>query len=304
MGIILTLGKQLLTMFLYMLIGFLLFKKDLVTKEGSRSLANLLLYCILPCVIIRSFYTGRTPEKTISFLWSLGLAVLALGLSIVMCALLFRKAPIDNIGCAFSNAGFMGIPLVTSLLGPEAVFYSAGFVAVLNVLQWTYGQWVLSKGKMKLSAGTILKNPIVISFLTGLALFASGLQLPEVAANAMNSISALNAPVAMIILGVYLAQTDLGSVVSAPRLYFVSLIRLILIPLITLACLLPFRGVDTQIILTIMLVASAPIGSNIAVYTQKLGMDYTYAVQTVCVSTVLSIISMPCVIALTQTAVN
>jgi len=304
MGIILTLGKQLLTMFLYMLIGFLLFKRELVTKEGSKSLANLLLYCILPCVIIRSFYIERTPEKTVSFLWSLRLAALALGLSMTVCAVLFRKAPIDNIGCAFSNAGFMGIPLVTSLLGAEAVFFSAGFVAVLNVLQWTYGQWVLSKRKMKLSAGTVLKNPIVISFLVGLALFASGLPLPEVAANAMNSISALNAPVAMIILGVYLAQTDLYSLAVSPRLYAVSLVRLILIPLVTLACLLPFRGVDAQIVLTIMLVASAPIGSNIAVYTQKLGMDYTYAVQTVCVSTVLSILSMPCVIALAQMAVS
>lgn len=304
MGIVLTLSKQLLTMFLYMLIGFLLFKKELVTKEGSKSLANLLLYCILPCVIIRSFYTQRTPEKTVSFLWSLGLAILTLALSMAVCAFLFHKAPIDNIACAFSNAGFMGIPLVTSLLGSEAVFYSAGFVAILNVLQWTYGQWALSKGKIKLSVGTVLKNPIVISFLLGIALFAIRLPLPEVVMNAMNAISALNAPVAMIILGVYLAQTDILSMVTNPRLYMVSLVRLVLIPLLTLTCLILFQGVDTQIVLTLMLVASAPIGSNIAVYTQKLGMDYTYSVQTVCNSTVLSIITMPCVIALTQTAIR
>ena len=270
MGIILTLGKQLLTMFLYMLIGFLLFKKELITKEGSKSLAHLLLYCILPCVIIRSFYTERTPEKTTAFVWSLGLAVLALGLSMAVCAVLFRKSPIDNIACAFSNAGFMGIPLVTSLLGSEAVFYSAGFVALLNVLQWTYGQWALSKGKVKLSAGTVFKNPIVISFVVGLLLFFTGLPLPEIATNAMNSISALNAPVAMIILGVYLAQTDIGSMVTSLRLYWISLVRLILIPILTLLCLLPFQSVDTQIVLTLMLVASAPIGSNIAVYTQNL----------------------------------
>lgn len=304
MGIILTLGKQLLTMFLYMLIGFLLFKKDLVTKEGSRSLANLLLYCILPCVIIRSFYTERTPEKTAAFLWSLGLAALTLVLSMAVCAFLFRKSPIDNIACAFSNAGFMGIPLVTSLLGTEAVFYSAGFVALLNVLQWTYGQWALSKGKVKLSVGTVVKNPIVISFLVGIVLFITGLPLPEVGTNAMNAISALNAPIAMIILGVYMAQTDILSMVTTPRLYVVSAVRLVLIPLLTLACLLPFRGVDTQIVLTLMLVASAPIGSNIAVYTQKLGMDYTYSVQTVCNSTVLSIISMPCVVAFAQMVVH
>ncbi len=303
MGIILTLGKQLLTMFLYMLIGFLLFKKELITKEGSKSLAHLLLYCILPCVIIRSFYTERTPEKTTAFVWSLGLAVLALGLSMAVCAVLFRKSPIDNIACAFSNAGFMGIPLVTSLLGSEAVFYSAGFVALLNVLQWTYGQWALSKGKVKLSAGTVFKNPIVISFVVGLLLFFTGLPLPEIATNAMNSISALNAPVAMIILGVYLAQTDIGSMVTSLRLYWISLVRLILIPILTLLCLLPFQSVDTQIVLTLMLVASAPIGSNIAVYTQKLGMDYTYSVQTVCNSTVLSIVSMPCIVALAQIAV-
>jgi len=283
-------------MFLYMGIGWLLFKKKLITVEGSKSLANLLLYCILPCVILRSFTIGRTPEKITAFLMSFGLALLLLLLSMFIAFIVYRKSPIDNIGSAFSNAGFMGIPLVTSLLGNDAVFYAAGFVALLNALQWTYGQWIMSGDRKMVSFQAILKNPIILSLLIGIAVFLGNITIPEILASAMNSISALNAPIAMIILGVYLAQTDIFKIVTSPRLYKCTFVRLLLIPAFTILCLVPFCKGNADIITTLILIASAPIGSNVAVYAQKLGLDYTYAVQIICLSTIFSIFSMPLVI--------
>lgn len=300
MSTTLTIGKQILTMFLYMGIGFLLYKRKLVTKEGSKALAHLLLYCVLPCVIIRSFGIARTPENTGELLASLGLAAASLLLSMAISALLFRKSPIDNFGCAFSNAGFMGFPLITAILGGEAVFYAAGFVALLNALQWTYGQWVLTGDKRQISAKAVIKNPIIISLAVGLLLFFTGLPLPSIITNTMTSLAALNAPVAMIVLGVYLAQTDIVKMLATPRLYWGSAVRLVIIPAATLALLLPFAGRLGHISMALLLVAAAPVGSNVAVYAQKLDLDYTYAVQTVCISTILSIISMPLLIGLAQ----
>lgn len=300
MSTTLTIGRQILTMFLYMGIGFLMYKRKLITKEGSKALAHLLLYCVLPCVIIRSFGTARTPENTIELLVSLALAAASLALSMLISAILFRKSPIDNFGCAFSNAGFMGFPLITALLGNEAVFYAAGFVALLNALQWTYGQWVLTGDKKQMSAGAVLKNPIIISLAVGLILFFTGFPLPEILTNTMSSMAALNAPVAMVVLGVYLAQTDIVKMLTTPRLYWVSVVRLAIIPLATLFVLLPFAGKFSNISMALLLVASAPVGSNVAVYAQKLDLDYTYAVQTICISTIFSIISMPLIIGLAQ----
>lgn len=285
--------RQIVIMFLYMAIGGLLFQKGLITKEGSKSLANLLLYVVLPCVVVKSFCVARTPERTsgllVSFLAALGILLLAMAVS----HLLFQKNPIDDFGAAFSNAGFMGFPLVAAVQGSEAIFYAAGFVALLNALQWTYGQSLISGDPGYRSPKAILKNPLVLSLLLGILIFCFEIPVPAIASDLLAALSALNAPLAMVILGVYLAQTDPKTLFNDPHLYVVAAARLVLIPLLTIRVLKLLPAQYAAIATTLVIVAAAPIGSNVAVYAQKLGKDYAYAVRGVCLSTLLSVITMP-----------
>lgn len=285
--------RQSIIMFIYMAIGGLLFKKGLITKEGSKSLANLLLYAVLPCVVVKSFCVARTPERMsgllVSFLAALGILLLAMAVS----HLLFKKNPIDDFGAAFSNAGFMGFPLVAAVQGSEAIFYAAGFVALLNALQWTYGQSLISGDPSYRSPKAILKNPLVLSLLLGLLIFCFELPVPAIASDLLAALAALNAPLAMVILGVYLAQTDAKTLFNDPHLYVVAAARLVLIPLLTAWMLKLLPAQYAAITTTLVIVAAAPIGSNVAVYAQKLGKDYAYAVRGVCLSTLLSAITMP-----------
>ena len=285
--------RQSIIMFVYMAIGGLLFKKGLITKEGSKSLANLLLYAVLPCVVVRSFCVARTPERMsgllVSFLAALGILLLAMAVS----HLLFKKNPIDDFGAAFSNAGFMGFPLVAAVQGSEAIFYAAGFVALLNALQWTYGQSLISGDPSYRSPKAILKNPLVLSLLLGILIFCFELPVPAIASDLLAALAALNAPLAMVILGVYLAQTDAKTLFNDPHLYVVAAARLVLIPLLTAWMLKLLPAQYAAITTTLVIVAAAPIGSNVAVYAQKLGKDYAYAVRGVCLSTLLSAITMP-----------
>lgn len=285
--------RQSVIMFLYMAIGGLLFQKGLITKEGSKSLANLLLYAVLPCVVVKSFCVARTPERTsgllVSFLAALGILLLAMAVS----HLLFKKNPIDDFGAAFSNAGFMGFPLVAAVQGSEAIFYAAGFVALLNALQWTYGQSLISGDPGYRSPKAILKNPLVLSLLLGILIFCFELPVPAIASDLLAALAALNAPLAMVILGVYLAQTDPKTLFNDPHLYVVAAARLVLIPLLTILVLKLLPAEYAAIATTLVIVAAAPIGSNVAVYAQKLGKDYAYAVRGVCLSTLLSAITMP-----------
>lgn len=285
--------RQIVIMFLYMAIGGLLFQKGLITKEGSKSLANLLLYVVLPCVVVKSFCVARTPERTsgllVSFLAALGILLLAMAVS----HLLFQKNPIDDFGAAFSNAGFMGFPLVAAVQGSEAIFYAAGFVALLNALQWTYGQSLISSDPGYRSPKAILKNPLVLSLLLGILIFCFEIPVPAIASDLLAALSALNAPLAMVILGVYLAQTDPKTLFNDPHLYVVAAARLVLIPLLTILVLKLLPAEYASIGTTLVIVAAAPIGSNVAVYAQKLGKDYSYAVRGVCLSTLLSVITMP-----------
>lgn len=285
--------RQIVIMFVYMAIGGLLFQKGLITKEGSKSLANLLLYAVLPCVVVKSFCVARTPERTsgllVSFLAALGILLLAMAVS----HLLFKKNPIDDFGAAFSNAGFMGFPLVAAVQGSEAIFYAAGFVALLNALQWTYGQSLISGDPSYRSPKAILKNPLVLSLLLGILIFCFELPVPAIASDLLAALAALNAPLAMVILGVYLAQTDPKTLFNDPHLYVVAAARLVLIPLLTILVLKLLPAEYAAIATTLVIVAAAPIGSNVAVYAQKLGKDYAYAVRGVCLSTLLSAITMP-----------
>ena len=287
--------RQLVIMFLYMAVGFALFRAKLVTKEGSRALANLLIYAVLPSVIFKSFCVQRTPEKTKELLVSLGAALVLLLLAMAVSHLVFRKRPIDDVGTAFSNAGFIGLPLVTAAFGADHVFFAAGFVALLNVLQVTYGQAVMARDRSLVSPRAIVRIPIVIAAVLGLIVFFTGISIPELPMTAISAFTALNGPLAMVIIGVYLAQTDLKSMFTDKNVYLACLVRLVLIPAVTVAVVKLTMGGYPEIAKTLLVVACAPIGSNVAVYAQKLNQDYTYAVKIVCITTILSLLTLPVV---------
>lgn len=289
--------RQIGMMFFYLAIGCLLFRFDLLTKEGSRSLANLLIYISLPCAIIQSFCVSDGPEIRQALLPSLFLGALLLLLSMAVSAVLFHQEPLQNFGAAFSNAGFMGIPLISASLGEQAVFFSAGFTAMLNILQWTYGQRLLSRQKTTRPWKALL-NPLMVGFLIGLALFFSKITLPSAVLSCLSALSGLNAPLAMITVGAYLAQADFHDMIFTARNYWVCAVRLVLIPLMSIVLLSLFSGVSVSLRYALLIAACAPIGANVAVYAQRLNGNYTYAVQLVCLSTLLSIVTMPLIMGL------
>lgn len=289
--------SQTFVMCLYMLVGFTLFKTGKITTAGSKDLATLLLWLVIPSVLINSFCVEFTAEKLNNFLLSSLIGALALLVAIIVARILFPKAPIDDFAAAFSNAGFIGIPLVQASLGAEAVFYLVGIVAILNVLQWTYGVAVLTRRKDAVKLKNILFNPILMGAVIGLIVFFTGLgtKLPKIVSTTISGLAALNAPLAMLILGGYLAQSDLKATFLSFKLYWLSVVRLLVIPLITLGVfwLIPM---STDIKMAVFIAACAPVGSNVAVYAQLNGLDYPYACQTVALSTVLSIGTVPLIL--------
>lgn len=293
MGNTVILLQQIAMMVIYMMIGLVLFRTKLVTLEGSDSLSNLLLYIVLPAAVINSFCIEHTPQRLRVLLVSIAGGAGVLLVMILAASLIYRKRPLDKLGVAFSNAGFMGLPLVTALMGEEAVFCSAPLVAMMGALQWTWGQYVISGNREDLRPGKILKNPLVLATVAGILIFLLDLPVPSLAKSTLSSLAALNAPVAMVLLGVYLGQTDLRRTFTDPQLYLASGIRLIVIPLLVLLAL-QLIPADYEIVYqTLFVSCTAPAACNVAIYAKKLNADYTYAVGMVCLSTLLSVITMP-----------
>ena len=287
--------RQILQMFLLAGIGFLLFRCGKITREGSRTIGNILIYVSLPAVIINGFLVERTAEHVYGLLWSAAASFVLLLVSVLVSHFVFRKDPVGAFASSFSNPGFFGIPLVIAALGEGAVFYAAPFIALLNIGQWTYGVSRLNGQPVLqgLQPKKLIRAPFVIALLVGVALFALQLPLPEIISGGLRTVAGLNTPLAMFTVGIYLAQTDIPGMLKRKSLGLISAVRLLAIPLIALLLLwlLPERMQEMRTVLLIC--AACPVGSNVAVYAQLYGKDYPYAVETVVFSTVLSLASIP-----------
>ena len=289
--------KQIVLMFIYMMIGFLLYKKKFVTKQGSKELGLILLYVILPVVIVKAYLVTFSAELLRGLALSFAASLLVLLLSMLLSRIVFRsKYPIEQFSSAFSNAGFIGIPLVEMTFNDSmAVFYVSSFVAWLNILQWTYGIVVMTGKRDSIAPKKITTNPIVISFIVGIILFFLPVELPEVLNSAVAAVSSMNAPVAMIILGTYLAQMKLRELFTDRMVYLCAFMRLVVIPLATAVLLALIPG-NEMLKMSVLIVAATPVGSNVAIFAQMEDMDYTQAVKDICLSTLLCIVTIPLVV--------
>lgn len=305
MPIIELLFIQILIMFAYIAIGLIMTKIKLIDDFGAKQLSKILVYFITPIAILYSF-TNMTFSKayTIGLLVSMILSIIALGISILVSRTAFgKKYTLEHFGTSFSNAGFMGIPLVMAILGPEGVFYISTFVALLNILQWTYGVFVITERKDFIQPKKILTNPFVISFFLGIIFYAFngiGFKMPEIINNQLSIVSKMIGPIAMLIIGTYLSKVNFREIFKEKIVYVSLGLRLLIIPLLTALVFIFVPKNYENIALSIMIVASAPVGANVAIFAALYGVEHKRAIVEICLSTLLAAVTMPLMIAIFQ----
>ena len=297
MEIVTVLLKQVLIMYILIFIGYYAYKRKLISDQGSKDLGKILLNIAIPVVVISNFCVERTPEKVTELLSSAVISLICMAVSIVTAVLIYHKRNrVDEFSVAFSNAGFIGIPLVQATLGSGAVFYISIMIVLINLLQWTYGVFTITDDKKYINVRQVAKNPIVISVLIGIVIFALNIKLPSIVSSVFSIISGINTPLAMLVSGVYLAQSDILTIIRKKDVYLVSFVRLILIPLLVTVIMkvIPLGSIDLK--LAILLAGAAPVGSNVAIFASQYGKDYKRGIENVCVSTLLCIASLPLIV--------
>ena len=288
--------QQTIIMFALMLLGLLLSRRGMITEQRSRDLSNVLLYTVIPCVILRSYMSEFSTEKLRAMGLSALIAVIAFAASIAVAYLTCgTRHRIENFAVAFGNAGFIGIPLVTAVFGPEAAFYVVSFSTFANLLQWTYGIVIISGKKETMNLRMVFVNPVFISMVIGIALFVLQPTLPTVVTGTIGYIADGNTVLAMIILGYYLSKVQLRGLFADVRLYLFSALRLLVVPAVTILVFLPFPFARGEITLITLIAAATPIASSTAIFAQKFDQDYRRAVSYVCLSTILSVATLPLV---------
>lgn len=257
MSIIEPLIQQVLIMFLLMGMGYALNRLGILSEQAAIEFGKLLINLVIPAIILKSFWIEYSFQRMYELGMTLMLSAAMLLLACVVARLLFRGRPIDIFAAAFSNAGFVGIPLVEAALGKDAVFFITCMIALLNAMQWTYGQYLLSGSKKCMSPKAILTSPMVMALLGGFLIFILRVPTVPLAQSVLSYISGLNTPLAMMTLGIYLAQSDLMALLRAKSLFAVSSVRLLVIPILSLLflCLFPC---DRSIKMALLIAAATP----------------------------------------------
>ena len=285
------------------LVGYFTVKKGMFTKESLGSITSFLLYIVTPCLIVSSFLSAESGKLDG---WTLLLAAvlpaLSIVISIALSYLFFRKEPsgrrrVLRFSMIFCNVGFMGIPLVEGIVGSEGVLYGSFFIAVFNIFCWTYGYVMMGGGKVRLKA--LLLNPGVIGIVIGLPLYLLDVPVPALIERPIELISALNTPLAMIVVGGYIAQVKLRAFVSDLAVYKMAVLRLVVAPLLYLALVWLLRP-DETLLMSTVIQAATPVAANCVLFAVQYDSDAELASKSVAVSTALSVVTIPLLTVLVQ----
>ena len=206
-----------------------------------------------------------------------------------------KNTPILRFACIFSNAAYMGFPLIQALFGAEGLLYASAYVTVFNILLWTVGYAMVS-GKVRPGEvlHSILTTPVLWSVLLGLTLYLCRVNVP------LQLVGNMNTPLSMIITGMLIAGSKPEKLLGNREIYRIILIRMLFIPLVSflLFRLLSVQGMVAEVVL---LLEACPCAAITSVFAVQFGYDEDLAAGSVVITTFISIVVLPfCAMALTM----
>lgn len=296
--------EQILSMNILALSGFWLYRLNILSKNTINQLTNFLLKIIGYFIIVNAIINTLNKETSKSFFNAFLLALILNLIYIFTLTLIYRKKePVISFGSVFSNASFMGIPLINALIGNQGILYLIPFLIVQIIGQWTYGIWQMDKNYLPNFKNTfkiILLNPAMLGLFTGLLIYFSGFNLPNFLLISINDFAKLNTPLAMIILGTLINEIKLSDFKLFKKILTVCLLRLIIIPLITILFFYLLKNENNILITTFIICSCAPSPISTAMFALKFNQNIKLAVVSIATSTIIAIISIPFILYLSQ----
>lgn len=300
-------------LFVMMAVGYLCARFRIVTSRGATQMTNVLLYVVSPCLVVSSFLNSKGITMGSVLLTAL-ISGLGMGGTILLTYLVFRREKdrsrrnLLRFASAYSNCGFMGVPLAQAVLGGVGVVYASACTLGFNLLVWTHGYTIINSSGVNQETPSarrksILKkmflNPGTIAFLIGIPLLAFSVQLPAVITEPMTTIGSMNTPLAMLVVGTYIAKVEPREFLSDLSVYKVCLFRLVLFPAVYLGAMCLLRP-EPNIFICSTILLSAPAAANTVLFSAMFGNDTRLACKILAISTLCSILTMPVFITLAQ----
>ena len=324
--------NQMAVLFTFIVIGFLLVKLGCIKEHAAVTLSKLENIVLVPALILGTFIENFTIAK-LGLAWKLLLMSLALGLICLPLAFAVTKwlykgeqetrlRAVATYALNFSNFGFMGNAVVQALF-PEIFLEYVIFTIPLWTLAYVWGVPALlippkkvettegqmesenkkSFGREVLSRLKPLVNPMFICVIIGAIVGLSGITLPKFIGQSISSMGACMSPLAMILIGCISTRIDFKKLFKKWRIYMISVIRIIAIPLVFIGifALLPQNSWLSPTFLKCAVVSLAmPMGVSGVFIPAGYGEDTTPIAEMVLVSHLLSVLTIPVMFMLFQ----
>lgn len=293
---------QMLALLIMVGAGFYMAKRGMLDEHTNTHMSAMLVNVFNPMLIISSAVSAAGQVSKASLLLVGGIAVGMFVLFIVVGMVImpfFDRNPeqrkMFQSMFVFSNVGFIGIPVVSSILGPEYVVYVTEFMLVYSVIFYTYGVALL-EGKFSSQSLKSMVNPGTVCSIAAFFIVAFDIGLPGFLKTAVTYLGNVTSPMALVAVGFSLAHSDLKEIFSQPRLYLFSAVKLLLLPLILLPALrLAVGGTDLLPLCVTMF--GMPAGNLPMIYAAEKGIDCTVCGALIIMTTVLCVFTIPLLLA-------
>ena len=292
--------QQMIIIIFLILTGYVLSKKGLVTSAASPALSAMVVNVCNPASLI-SGSLNRDPSISNMMVLYACLAVFVmyaclLTVSFFLPRFFAKKQPERSyyqLMCLFGNTGFIGIPLVTALLGSQALIYVAVVNAFYNLLYYSFGLYLVSGGEGKFNPRKLI-NMGNISIILTVLIFCLNLKLPAVFANTVTAMANGTTLLAMIVIGISIANQDLKDIFIHPKMYLFTALRFLLFP-IAMSFLLRQFVHDNMLYMVVVIMCAVPAGNLPLMGVEEAGKDGRLLSRGIVLSTLFSVVTIPIV---------
>lgn len=300
---LITVFLQMLSLLIIIGAGCVATKREMLDERTSAQISTMIVNIFNPLLVVSCAIgaAGQIPlyELGVVALVAVGMFLLFILLGMVLSPLFDRdhhQRTLFQLMFVFSNLGFIGIPVVSSLLGEQYVVFVTEFMILYNLVFYTYGV-ALMEGRFSLSSLKALANFGNLMTLLAIVIVVTGFQMPAFLTTAITYLGNVASPMALVLVGYSLAKSNLRQIFAEKRLYVFSIIKLLILPLLVLP-LLRWLPVDAALVPVCLLMFGMPCGNMPLILGTQRGIDCTICSSGIIMSTLLCVISVPILMAL------
>lgn len=296
--------NELLIMYIVLFAGFVFSKKFEISKGTEQIISQLIINISLPALIFNSIVTDFNSEMInqyiVLFVAGFFVAISGLLISYTIGRFLLNVKEINVFSflATFGNNIYLGAPICYALFGRQGFIMAIVFDLGMAIILWTVGIWMINQNTKSNQFSNSLKwliSPPLLSIISGILFSYNNILVPNAILETAELIGAITIPLAMLFIGFQLSKYNIKNIVFNKFYYYVSLVKLIIIPFVILL-FLNHTGINQIIFGVIIIESGMPVFVNSSIILNKYAEKGELASVSVFVTTFIFLFTLPILI--------